>query len=187
MRVDKRKNVEKVIKAITINPLKTEREIAKETGMWKSTVHYAMEAIKKMWKLEEILEMYEQQQKILCDDIKDTICDEILWKFVTLCWSKSEATRQIENFLFISIEWMDRKRKTLTNTTRYKVLHNAGFRCQACWEKPKADNEIVLHIDHIVPFSLWGLDVMENYQVLCWQCNCSKNNAFTYNHNDEGR
>jgi len=184
-RVDKRKNVWKVAEILAKNPNKTEREIAKEAGVSNWTAHNAKKELLKSWKLDEFIEAYEKQQRILCDDIKDTICDEILWKFVTLCWSKSEATRQIENFLFISIEWMDRKRKTLTNTTRYKILHNSWFKCQACWEKPKPTNEVVLHIDHIVPFSLWWLDVMENYQVLCWQCNCSKNNSFIYNHNDE--
>lgn len=184
-RVDRRKNVWKVAEVLAKNPNKTIREVAKEAWIGKTTAANSMKELGESWKLDDFFEAYEQQQRILCDDIKDTICDEILWKFVTLCWSKSEATRQIENFLFISIEWMDRKRKNVNNITRYKVLHNSGFKCQACGEKPQPTNEVVLHIDHIVPFSLWGLDVMDNYQVLCWQCNSSKNNSFIYNHNDE--
>lgn len=38
-RKDKAKNKAKIIKAKLKSPLKTEREIAKETGVWKSTVN----------------------------------------------------------------------------------------------------------------------------------------------------
>lgn len=44
-RVDKRKNIWKVAEVIIENPNKTEREIAKETWIWKSTVNRAKEEL----------------------------------------------------------------------------------------------------------------------------------------------
>lgn len=75
-----------------------------------------------------------------------------------------------------------RRRKNLSDNTRYSVLERAGFKCQCCGEKPRKNNNVVLHIDHIVPFSLGGGDNIENLQVLCDKCNISKSNRFYYNH-----
>ena len=44
-RTDKKKNVWKVAEILAKNPNKTDREIAKETGIWKSTVNRAKEEL----------------------------------------------------------------------------------------------------------------------------------------------
>lgn len=74
-------------------------------------------------------------------------------------------------------------RPTLSKTSRYAILHRAGFKCQACGDKPTTKNAVTLHIDHITPYSLGGSNSDNNLQVLCLQCNTSKGNRFSVDHN----
>ena len=75
------------------------------------------------------------------------------------------------------------RRRSINDTTRYAVLERAGFKCQCCGIKPLKDNDVILHIDHIIPHSLGGSDNVDNLQVLCDKCNLSKQNRFIINHN----
>ena len=183
MRVDKAINHNKVAKDVLLNPLKTQRDRAEDLWLWKTTIQEHLQDLEKSWFLKEAIRKYEEQQQVLCNDFKKEIDNELLSQFITLTWSKTEATKQIEDFLMLSIEWTKRKRKWITDNTRYWLLHNAWFKCQACWVKPKPDNDIELEIDHIIPFTQWWICIEWNYQVLCKSCNCSKKNEFIYNHN----
>ena len=60
---------------------------------------------------------------------------------------------------------------------RYKVLKKDNCKCVACGASSK-DSNVVLHIDHKIPFSLGGLTTLENLQTLCQECNISKSNKF---------
>ena len=75
------------------------------------------------------------------------------------------------------------RRRSINDTTRYAVLERAGFKCQCCGMKPLKNNDVILHIDHIIPYSLGGSDSIDNLQVLCDKCNLSKQNRFIINHN----
>ena len=75
------------------------------------------------------------------------------------------------------------RRRKISDTTRYAVLERAGFKCQCCGSKPLKNNDVVLHIDHVIPHSLGGSDSIDNLQVLCDKCNISKRNKFIINHN----
>ena len=75
------------------------------------------------------------------------------------------------------------RRRNIKDTTRYSVLERAGFKCQCCGSKPLKNNDVILHIDHIIPYSLGGSDNIDNLQVLCNKCNISKRNKFIINHN----
>ncbi|WP_218031488.1 HNH endonuclease [Paenibacillus kobensis] len=57
---------------------------------------------------------------------------------------------------------------------RFKVLERDKGTCKLCGRAP-ADG-VKLHVDHIVPFSLGGLTVMDNLQTLCSECNIGKSN-----------
>lgn len=46
-----------------------------------------------------------------------------------------------------------------------------GRHCQACGRRPP---EVRLTTDHVVPYALGGLDRLENYQLLCEDCNQMK-------------
>ena len=75
------------------------------------------------------------------------------------------------------------RRRKISDATRYAVLERAGFKCQCCGSKPLKNNDVILHIDHIIPHSLGGSDNVDNLQVLCDKCNLSKQNRFIINHN----
>lgn len=75
------------------------------------------------------------------------------------------------------------RRRNINDNTRYAVLERAGFKCQCCGMKPLKNNDVILHIDHIIPYSLGGSDSIDNLQVLCDKCNISKRNKFIINHN----
>jgi len=78
-------------------------------------------------------------------------------------------------------------RQKIESPARYRILENAGFKCQACGAKPNRSNDVTLHVDHIIPVSLGGTNSMKNLQCLCEQCNTSKGNRSVYNHNDGWR
>lgn len=78
-----------------------------------------------------------------------------------------------------------RQKATINSPKRYAVFFRAGFKCQACGASPKSDNEVKLHVDHILPKSLGGCEQSHNLQALCLECNISKGNRFTVNHHHE--
>lgn len=181
----KARNVWKVAEIKVKDPNATYRDIQKKTWLAPSTISKATEELIRSWRMKEIFENYEKKQRILSNDIKNSIDDTLLTDFVLLCGSKLEATKKLEEFMSISIWNINRRRKWIKYNTRYAILHKHWFKCCACWNKPNKDNDIVLHIDHIVPYSIGWLDTENNYQVLCHMCNCSKGNDFIYNHWDE--
>lgn len=60
---------------------------------------------------------------------------------------------------------------------RFRVLQRDRFRCVACGRSPATELGLVLHVDHIVPWSRDGETVQENLQTLCQPCNLGKSNA----------
>ena len=70
----------------------------------------------------------------------------------------------------------NKSKRTIPLSFRYKVLKRDNFKCVACGRNPK-DN-IKLHIDHKIPYSLGGMTEMKNLQTLCDECNISKSNKF---------
>lgn len=59
---------------------------------------------------------------------------------------------------------------------RYKVLKRDRFRCVKCGRSPATESNVILHIDHIIPFSLGGKTLIDNLQVCCSDCNLGKGN-----------
>jgi len=62
------------------------------------------------------------------------------------------------------------KRKKIPLALRWKLLKEYGFECPICGEKDLSK----LEVDHIVPFSMGGVDEKYNYQILCNKCNIMK-------------
>jgi hypothetical protein len=62
---------------------------------------------------------------------------------------------------------------------RYQVLERDRV-CRLCGRGPGQDG-VQLHIDHIQPYSLGGLTVLTNLQVLCNKCNLGKGNRSNTN------
>ncbi|MDR2474609.1 MAG: HNH endonuclease [Bacteroidales bacterium] len=59
---------------------------------------------------------------------------------------------------------------------RFKVLKRDNFSCVQCGASPAKNPAVVLHIDHIKPWSKDGETEISNLQTLCQNCNLGKSN-----------
>ena len=57
---------------------------------------------------------------------------------------------------------------------RWQVFQRDHWKCVACGRN--AANDVILHVDHIIPRSKGGKDELDNYQTLCHICNIGKSN-----------
>ena len=61
---------------------------------------------------------------------------------------------------------------------RFMVMQRDNFKCCACGASPAKNPAVVLHIDHIKPWSKGGETVIDNLQTLCAECNLGKSDLF---------
>ena len=66
------------------------------------------------------------------------------------------------------------QRTRVMPSIRWQVFQRDNWRCVSCGRS--ADDEIILHVDHIIPRSKGGADSLDNYQTLCSICNLGKSN-----------
>jgi hypothetical protein len=59
---------------------------------------------------------------------------------------------------------------------RFTILKRDNFSCKKCGRSPAKDPNIILHVDHKIPWSKDGETVIENLETLCEQCNLGKSN-----------
>ena len=59
---------------------------------------------------------------------------------------------------------------------RFIVMRRDDFKCQCCGNSPALSSGLVLHVDHIHPWSNGGRTIQENLQTLCEKCNIGKSN-----------
>jgi hypothetical protein len=59
---------------------------------------------------------------------------------------------------------------------RFRVMQRDGFKCRLCGRSPATEQGVVLHIDHVKPWSKGGPTEIENLQTLCLDCNLGKGN-----------
>lgn len=64
--------------------------------------------------------------------------------------------------------------RSISLSLRYKVLCRDHFTCVICGRSPAKDHDVVLHIDHIIPWSKGGENVEANLRTLCFECNLGK-------------
>lgn len=57
---------------------------------------------------------------------------------------------------------------------RFLVMRRDDFKCQCCGNSPALSPGVVLHVDHVHPWSKGGPTKMANLQTLCEQCNIGK-------------
>lgn len=57
---------------------------------------------------------------------------------------------------------------------RYTVLKRDSFRCVICGRSPATHLGVVLHVDHIIPWSGDGKTILDNLRSLCQECNLGK-------------
>jgi len=68
------------------------------------------------------------------------------------------------------------KNRSIPLKLRLRILSRDNFRCRLCGRTPALDPGVVLHVDHIIPFSKDGETIAANLQTLCDQCNRGKGN-----------
>jgi len=64
--------------------------------------------------------------------------------------------------------------RSVNTRLRFIVLQRDNFKCCACGASPAKDPAVVLHVDHIKPWSKGGETVIDNLQTLCSKCNLGK-------------
>lgn len=111
--------------------------------------------------------------------------------FIEYVNSENPTTEQIENDktdlipLNSSIENQNRPEKEIkTKRTsrninlrmRWTILQRDNFSCRKCGRSPAKDQSVILHVDHIIPWSKDGETVIENLETLCEKCNLGKSN-----------
>lgn len=88
----------------------------------------------------------------------------ISWKTELQDSLQKDTTKIIESY---------KERKKMTAGLRYDILHRDNFKCQICGRTAQEDN-VKLHVDHIIPISKGGKTVPENLRTLCQDCNLGK-------------
>lgn len=73
-----------------------------------------------------------------------------------------------------SISVIHRTRRDVNDRLRFKVMKRDNFKCCACGASPAKDPAVVLHVDHIIPWSKGGETEIDNLQTLCSKCNLGK-------------
>lgn len=57
---------------------------------------------------------------------------------------------------------------------RFIVMKRDNFKCSICGKSPASDNNVILHVDHIKPWSKDGETNLNNLRTLCSVCNIGK-------------
>ena len=133
--------------------------------------------------------LYQQIDRMLCDGLPKIealnavtvcslpACENALTQTATICeplgkrrWACKKCAAQIAN-----VEVSKRQQRALvTPKLRYEVLARDRFACRACGSPARPEDNITLHVDHIIPVVEGGKTVLENLQTLCSECNLGK-------------
>lgn len=70
-----------------------------------------------------------------------------------------------------------RTTRTINLRIRFSILQRDNFCCKKCGRSPAKDPSVVLHIDHIIPWSKGGETEEDNLETLCQSCNLGKSNV----------
>ena len=61
---------------------------------------------------------------------------------------------------------------------RFMVMKRDNFKCCICGTSPANDSTVILHVDHIKPYSKGGETTMDNLRTLCSKCNLGKSDLY---------
>ena len=62
---------------------------------------------------------------------------------------------------------------------RFKVMYRDHFKCVLCGDNPPATPGLILHVDHITPWSKGGKTQIDNIRTLCASCNIGRGNRYS--------
>jgi len=69
-----------------------------------------------------------------------------------------------------------RTKREVNDRLRFRIMKKDNFKCYYCGRSPAIDPKIILHVDHIKPWSKGGETTFENLRTLCSNCNIGKGN-----------
>jgi len=67
-------------------------------------------------------------------------------------------------------------KREVNDRLRFRIMRRDNFKCQYCGRSPAFDPKIILHVDHITPWSKGGETTFGNLRTLCSNCNIGKGN-----------
>ena len=70
-------------------------------------------------------------------------------------------------------------RREISLGLRFKVMYRDHFKCVLCGNNPPASPGLILHVDHILPWSKGGKTEIDNLRTLCSGCNIGRSNKYT--------
>lgn len=69
-----------------------------------------------------------------------------------------------------------RSPRVVSDRLRFRIMKRDHFKCQKCGRSPATDPTVILHIDHVKPWSMGGKTSEDNLETLCSKCNLGKGN-----------
>jgi hypothetical protein len=85
-------------------------------------------------------------------------------------------TNQKENKSIKEIK-IRRTSRNINLRLRFMILQRDNFTCKKCGQSPAKNQNIILHVDHILAWSKGGETIIENLETLCLECNLGKSNV----------
>jgi 5-methylcytosine-specific restriction endonuclease McrA len=100
-------------------------------------------------------------------------------------WIVLDSPEQLQEWLIPSaepyIDMAPRERtgpssakRTITPSQRFKLFHRDNFRCTYCGASPVKDPDVILEVDHVIPWSRGGTTTLDNLRTACKDCNRGK-------------
>jgi hypothetical protein len=84
-----------------------------------------------------------------------------------------ELINRLEEKLSLQAQTKE-QRALMTTKLREYIKTRDNFTCCQCGNSTKAEPNLLLEVDHIIPIAKGGLTIEDNLQTLCWKCNRSK-------------
>lgn len=94
------------------------------------------------------------------------------------CFLKDNELEMMTAWVIANLNKKD-KRANLSLELKQQLFSQQNGKCSICGED-LGNNWSKIHIDHIIPWSLVGDELENNYQDLCFYCNESKNDRIDY-------
>lgn len=172
MRADKKKNISKVynfpfnVSELNAILIKRKDEYDDETKYLINCLWYKAS----QWN-REIQSLIQKDLEIihLCQErIKERIKDKNI---------SIKDLKEIKENAELNLRELGHKEneRNISVRLRFDILHRDNFTCSYCG---RSAPEVILHIDHMLPFSKWWKTTLDNLITSCSDCNLWKKNRY---------
>ncbi len=92
-------------------------------------------------------------------------------------WIYLDSKEKYETWILSKTKEIQTKQvsRNLPNSLRFKILRRDNHTCQYCGRKAP---QVILHVDHIIPWSIVREHKEDNLVTACSECNLGKSNKF---------